>query len=582
MLIALQEYRDPQRAYSDVARTLSQYPSISPRTEVYTYENGTSALLLTLSGTLPVSFRGTEYRFPIKLWIPQAYPQEAPIAYVNPGRDMLVRPGQHVGVDGRIYHPYLRDWNGIWDRASIAEFLANLQQVFAKEPPVISKAQQQHYFNRPVAQSPRQSILGASHAPPSLPPKQRSGSVQQPVEMPSASTPPPRPPKPGDEYSDNIPQRTASRNVPRDGPPLPPLPHERQASQQYAPPASDQNGYAVPPRPPSQVISPLAPGYQQGRPSGPPAPTLSQQQQQYQQLRTNHNRSPVSPVSPMNGYSKPPEVKYSHPPPFPQQQPQPIPYRQPPPQDPSALQQQYMQPQQQRYQQQMPQQQQRYAPNQYYPQKAPPQQQQMLQPKKAPAPDLLSDPFDVALPGPANSGTPAPAPPIPPNPEKEHLLQALSMSLVQQAQAKVNQNFSAIAPLQAQQTALRAAHQRLEAEIRQLEHLSSTLDSNESILRRSIHDCDATIHRAKSMQQPPIDEVLIAPTMVANQLWTLCAEEASCREAMYVLQKAVDRGRVGGADFVRQMRALGREAFVKMVLARKCARGLGLEMNPGR
>ena len=67
--------------------------------------------------------------------------------------------------------------------------------------------------------------------------------------------------------------------------------------------------------------------------------------------------------------------------------------------------------------------------------------------------------------------------------------------------------------------------------------------------------------------------------MVANQLWTLCAEEAACREAMYVLQKAVDRGRVGGDVFVRQMRSLGRECFLKMVLARKCARGLGLEMG---
>lgn len=172
-----------------------------------------------------------------------------------------------------------------------------------------------------------------------------------------------------------------------------------------------------------------------------------------------------------------------------------------------------------------------------------------------------------------------PAPPIPPNPEKEHLLHALSETLVQQAQRKVHQNLSAMAPLQAQQHALRAAQERLEAEIRQVDQLDKVLASNEAILRRSIQDCDRTISNAKSKPPPPIDEVLIAPTMVANQLWTLCAEEAACREAMYVLQKAVDRGRVGGNDFVRQMRALGRECFLKMVLARKCARGLGLETN---
>jgi ESCRT-I complex subunit TSG101 len=197
--------------------------------------------------------------------------------------------------------------------------------------------------------------------------------------------------------------------------------------------------------------------------------------------------------------------------------------------------------------------------------------------RKQPPPDLLSDPFEVALP--SGPGAGVHAPPIPPNPEKEHLLQAISTSLVQQAQQKVQQNLSAIAPLQAQQQALRAAYARLENERSQLENLDATLSSNESILRRSIQDCNHVISEAKSKKQPPIDEVLVAPTLVAQQLWTLTAEEAACREAMYVLQKAVDRGRISGNDFVRQMRGLGRESFLKMVLARKCARGLGLEVD---
>lgn len=201
--------------------------------------------------------------------------------------------------------------------------------------------------------------------------------------------------------------------------------------------------------------------------------------------------------------------------------------------------------------------------------------QQQPQAQKQPPPDLLSDPFEVALP--SSAGSQLPAPPIPPNPEKEHLLQAINGTLVQQAQQKVNQNLNAIHPLQAQQHALRAAYERLDGEIRQLEQLDQALSSNESILHRSIQDCDRTISTAKSKKQPPIDEVLIAPTMVSNQLWTLCAEEAAAREAMYVLQKAVDRGRVSGNDFVRQMRGLGRECFIKMALARKCARGMGLE-----
>ena len=74
-----------------------------------------SALLLLLSGTLPVVFRGTTYRFPIALWVPHSYPLEAPLVYVTPTEGMMVRPGQHVDPQGKIYHPYLVGWAEFWE-----------------------------------------------------------------------------------------------------------------------------------------------------------------------------------------------------------------------------------------------------------------------------------------------------------------------------------------------------------------------------------------------------------------------------------------------------------------------------------
>jgi ESCRT-I complex subunit TSG101 len=35
--------------------------------------------------------------------------------YVTPVEGMLVRPGQHVSGDGKVYHPYLAKWAGFWD-----------------------------------------------------------------------------------------------------------------------------------------------------------------------------------------------------------------------------------------------------------------------------------------------------------------------------------------------------------------------------------------------------------------------------------------------------------------------------------
>ncbi|KAK0733052.1 UEV domain-containing protein [Lasiosphaeria miniovina] len=101
--------------YSVLTSALSQYPSLSSRTDVYTFPTGASALLLHLSGTIPVLFRGTTYRFPISLWVPHAYPRDAPLVYVTPTDSMVVRPGQHVDPQGQVYHPYVVGWSTFWD-----------------------------------------------------------------------------------------------------------------------------------------------------------------------------------------------------------------------------------------------------------------------------------------------------------------------------------------------------------------------------------------------------------------------------------------------------------------------------------
>lgn len=74
------------------------------------YENGRSSLLLNVSGTVPVSFRGATYMFPVTLWVPLEFPRAAPITFVTPTKSMAVRAGQYVSAEGRVYHPYLAGW----------------------------------------------------------------------------------------------------------------------------------------------------------------------------------------------------------------------------------------------------------------------------------------------------------------------------------------------------------------------------------------------------------------------------------------------------------------------------------------
>lgn len=139
----------------------------------------------------------------------------------------------------------------------------------------------------------------------------------------------------------------------------------------------------------------------------------------------------------------------------------------------------------------------------------------------------------------------------------------------------------------------------LQGELAALKSLHATLQSNTAILQQSIHRADATIADAQARSAsvsssaastsgaarssdppsglPPIDEVLVAPTVVGKQLYDLVAEEQGLQHALYALQAALVRGVIGVDSWSRHTRGLAREAFLKRALIRKIGRGMGLE-----
>ncbi|KAG6358613.1 hypothetical protein INS49_012131 [Diaporthe citri] len=520
------EYHDVNRTYNDVAQALSQYPSLSPRTDVHTFPNGSSALLLHISGTIPVNFRGTTYRFPISIWVPHAYPREPPLVYVTPTETMVVRPGQHVDPQGQVYHPYLVGWADFWDKSNLFDFLGVLRDVFAKEPPVVARGQAQQ---RPPSAQPQ-----AAPTPPPVPPLPQElsarppSSVQSPPITNGGPRPPPPPPKPNQQ-----PSRA-------EGPPLPPLPPgvERPGSR-YGSPALQQSPQTQPQQnnrmsrydsaPPLPPV-PQQP-HQQGPPQGfshatPPQPPFQGHplQAQYQ---AGAPPMLMSLADPRRMSSLPPQT---------QQQ-----YAGPPP-----LQQTWQQ-----------------GPAQNIP---PPQQ------KPPPPPDLMDEPLTLNIPSPSS----VPAPPIPPNPEKDALLRQLGATLYQMRARTREQNDSSMQGLQAQRTAMLNAMSTMQSEVGALTQLSNLLQNNTNILRDTMRRADETIENSKRLPEPDIDQLLVAPTVVGNQLYELVAEERALADAIFVLGRAVERGRVAPAVFAKTTRSLAREWYLKKALVKKIGHGMGL------
>jgi ESCRT-I complex subunit TSG101 len=116
----------------------------------------------------------------------------------------------------------------------------------------------------------------------------------------------------------------------------------------------------------------------------------------------------------------------------------------------------------------------------------------------------------------------------------------------------------------------------MQAEIQALESLTSLLNSNTNILHNALHDADAVIDSSQHRTAPNIDEILVAPTVVGNQLYELVSEERSLGDALFVLGRAVERGVVSAAVFTKMTRTLAREWFLKKALAKKIGRGMGL------
>ena len=447
---------------------------------------------------------------------------------------MLVRPGQHVSGDGRVYHPYLAQWAKYWDKSTLFNFLALLRNVFANEPPVRSR-QPQPAYNAPAQQAPppvppppaeyRPSIHGTPG------PSASPGSSQGPP------APPPKPPKPY-EQNRQTPQPQPDRYS--QPPPLPPHPPQQQPpTRQYQQP--QRNSYGAPPgwqqqgtpqRQGSYDVSPATPVSHSSRPqaqahSFPPRPIGLD--------------SPVSPVTPQghrqpSGHA-PPAANGAPPQQYPGQHGVPQQYGHPPPQ-----QQQYRA---------VPQQYPPQHPQQYPQYRQLPLQQAPPPPKAAPPVNLLDDSLEVTIPSQQGNQASLPVPPVPPNPQKDALLTALSQALVSQTRQVVASNQAAVAPLRAQQQALQAAYSRLQAELGELQHLDAALASNEQILKGAMVEADRVMNDARRRQAPDVDDVLVAPTVVGQQLYTLAAEERGIADALFVLGRALDKGRITADVFVK-------------------------------
>ncbi|KAM9605270.1 tumor susceptibility gene 101 protein isoform 4-T4 [Morphnus guianensis] len=139
-MLAKYTYRD--LTVQETTSVITQYKDLKPVMDSYVFNDGSSRELMSLSGTIPVPYRGNTYNIPICLWLLDTYPFNPPICFVKPTSSMTIKTGKHVDANGKIYLPYLHEWK--YPQSDLLELIQVMIVVFGEEPPV---------FSRPTASS---------------------------------------------------------------------------------------------------------------------------------------------------------------------------------------------------------------------------------------------------------------------------------------------------------------------------------------------------------------------------------------------------------------------------------------------
>lgn len=103
-------YPSRDQALSQLEATLDLYPTLSPKTDSFTFDDGRTALLVSLIGTIAVDYRGSRYNIPIAIWLPFEFPKGPPIVYVTPTNEMIIKTSTHVDPSGKCLGGYLDSW----------------------------------------------------------------------------------------------------------------------------------------------------------------------------------------------------------------------------------------------------------------------------------------------------------------------------------------------------------------------------------------------------------------------------------------------------------------------------------------
>lgn len=146
-------------------------------------------------------------------------------------------------------------------------------------------------------------------------------------------------------------------------------------------------------------------------------------------------------------------------------------------------------------------------------------------------------------------------PPRPENPEKDTTRAVVSQALCRAVDTQHLQIRQKVAEQKQQQNELTDTLNALNKEVAQLEDLEALLASNEQTLKEAMHSAEQTLIKARTRSVPDADDILVAPTIVARQLYRIVAEEQALDDCRRLLEQGLDKNRLSAALWAKACHA---------------------------
>lgn len=124
-------------AKEDILNALNAFPDLFPSVESFAFPNADRLPTFCLKGVIPVQHKGATYNIPVALYVTDAHPYYAPMCFVRPTSNMVIKESKTVDKKGRIYLPYLSDWQ--YPRYDLTGLLQVMTVCFQDNSPVFSK-----------------------------------------------------------------------------------------------------------------------------------------------------------------------------------------------------------------------------------------------------------------------------------------------------------------------------------------------------------------------------------------------------------------------------------------------------------